>query len=561
MKKMKKLVSILLTVIMVLAMAASAFAAQEGTLTIKGTTEGKQYDLYRVFDLTQAGTNYSYTINENFEGYFTENVLKGKTPLEYIGSMEDDSADLSYLAQSLLAYARRQKIAAVRVEGAAKSTSTSVDLEYGYYLLNPVGAGGGSDNYATMFSLNTLSGNDTQIVVKGVYPEIDKTVTDDNEDDKDQINEISIGKEMIFTLETEVPDMTGYNHYYFVVKDTLSKGLTFKSIESVTIGSTTLDADAYTLDPVAPEAAADGTTSFRIIFKDFLNKYKGQAGDAIVIKYKAELNENAVIGAANENKVTLEYSNDPTYDYEGKKDPDNPDDPDKDSNAPTGETPDSITETFTTSLTLNKVDGNGEKLTGAAFRITGNMVATVVTTGDVYVEDSNGTYWKLIDGTYTTQNPNGTIDGKPVDPDKYESTSIKYTKETKSTIVTDNTPGSEVYAEAFVNEDGTLTFEGLGAGDYTISEIVVPNGYNKINDFTVSIEFNEATKTFSATSGDVALTVADNKISMDVVNRSGNVLPSTGGMGTTIFYIIGSVLVFGAAVLLIVRKRMNGSDR
>lgn len=557
---MKKLVSILLTVIMVLAMAASAFAAQEGTLTIKGTTEGKQYDLYRVFDLTQAGDNYSYTVNEDFADYFTEDVLGGKTPLEYIGNMQNDSTDLSKLAQSLLAYARQQGIAAVRVEGAA--ASTSVELEYGYYLLNPVGASGGSDNYATMFSLNTLSGNDTQIVVKGVYPEIDKTVNDDNEtEDGDKTNEISIGKEMTFTLETEVPDMTGYNHYYFVVKDTLSKGLTFKSIESVTIGSTVLGKDAYTLDPAAPVTAEDGTTFFRIIFKNFLENYKDQAGDAIVIKYKAALNENAVIGEANENKVTLVYSNDPTYDYDGSKDPGTPDDPDNDPSAPTGETPESVTETFTTSLTLNKVDGKGMKLTGAAFRITGNMVATVVTTGDVYVENEDGAYWKLKDGTYTTQDPDGTIDGKPVDPDKYESTSVKYTKETKSTIITDDTEGSEVYAEAFVNDDGTLTFEGLGVGEYTISEIVVPNGYNKVDDFTVSIAFDETEKIFSATSGKADLTVTDNKISMSVVNKSGNVLPSTGGMGTTIFYIIGSVLVFGAAVLLIVRKRMNGSDR
>lgn len=554
---MKKLVSILLTVIMVLAMAASAFAAQEGTLTINGTTEGKEYDLYRIFDLTQAGDNYSYTVNENFKGYFSENNISD--PVKYVEDMkgEDKADNLSYLAQGLLAWARKHKIDAVeRVTGAAESTSTSVDLEYGYYLLNPVGASGSAGSTATMFSLNTLSGNDATINVKGEYPEIEKNVTDNNEEDKDQTNEISIGKVMTFTLETKVPDMTGYNHYYFVVKDTLSKGLDFKEIESITIGSTPLGADAYTLDLPAPEAAADGTTSFRIIFKGFLENYKDQAGEAIVIKYKAALNENAVIGKANENKVTLEYSNNPVYDYDGKTD-----DPDDDPEAPTGETVESKTETFTTSLTLNKVDGKGNKLTGAAFRITGDMVATVVTTGDVYVEDENGDFWKLTDGTYTTQDPNGTIDGKPVDKTKYEDITTKYTKKTKFPIVTDNTQGSEVYAEAFVNDDGTLTFEGLGVGEYTISEIVVPNGYNKIDDFTVSIAFNETEKTFSATSGEDDLTVTDNKISMSVVNESGNVLPSTGGMGTTIFYIIGSVLVIGAAVLLIVRKRTNVSDR
>lgn len=101
---MKKLVSILLTVIMVLAMAASAFAAQEGTLTINGTTEGKEYDLYRIFDLTQAGDNYSYTVNEDFKGYFSENNISD--PVKYVEDMkgEDKADNLSYLAQGLLAW-------------------------------------------------------------------------------------------------------------------------------------------------------------------------------------------------------------------------------------------------------------------------------------------------------------------------------------------------------------------------------------------------------------------------------------------------------------------------
>lgn len=149
MKKMKKLVSILLTVIMVLAMAASAFAAQEGTLTINGTTEGKEYDLYRIFDLTQAGDNYSYTVNEDFKGYFSENNISD--PVKYVEDMkgEDKADNLSYLAQGLLAWAREHKIDAVeRVPGAAESTS--VDLEYGYYLLNPVGASGSAGSTATI---------------------------------------------------------------------------------------------------------------------------------------------------------------------------------------------------------------------------------------------------------------------------------------------------------------------------------------------------------------------------------------------------------------------------
>jgi LPXTG-motif cell wall-anchored protein len=110
-----------------------------------------------------------------------------------------------------------------------------------------------------------------------------------------------------------------------------------------------------------------------------------------------------------------------------------------------------------------------------------------------------------------------------------------------------------------VNPDGTLNFEGLGAGTYTIKETVVPEGYTKAQDVTVVITFNNTTQKFTATVNGTATTAdaATNLFPVDVVNVAGNVLPTTGGIGTTLFYIIGGVLVAAAAVLLVTRRRMN----
>lgn len=93
--------------------------------------------------------------------------------------------------------------------------------------------------------------------------------------------------------------------------------------------------------------------------------------------------------------------------------------------------------------------------------------------------------------------------------------------------------------------DGTVpAFTGLADGTYTLIEKVVPSGYNKANDETITIEKGN-------------YEASNLKQEATVTNQSGSVLPSTGGIGTTIFYIIGAILVIGAGVVLVTRRRMN----
>lgn len=121
------------------------------------------------------------------------------------------------------------------------------------------------------------------------------------------------------------------------------------------------------------------------------------------------------------------------------------------------------------------------------------------------------------------------------------------------------------------NDEGTaFTFSGLDDGDYRLTETATPAGYNTIDpiEFTITAEHDVLSDNPALTSlngnaatGEITFTssIPDGSLSADIVNQSGATLPETGGMGTTLFYIVGSALVIGAGVLLITKRRMGAS--
>ena len=121
----------------------------------------------------------------------------------------------------------------------------------------------------------------------------------------------------------------------------------------------------------------------------------------------------------------------------------------------------------------------------------------------------------------------------------------------------DNAPeGVEVLTEITSQTDGTFNINGLDAGTYTLKETKVPAGYNKCEDITIVISATHS-EDEDANSATTTLTEATKGMHNDIVNKNGTTLPETGGIGTTMFYVIGAILVVGAAVVMITRKRMS----
>ncbi|SCW39324.1 LPXTG-motif cell wall anchor domain-containing protein/fimbrial isopeptide formation D2 domain-containing protein [Streptococcus equinus] len=185
--------------------------------------------------------------------------------------------------------------------------------------------------------------------------------------------------------------------------------------------------------------------------------------------------------------------------------------------------------------------------------------------------------------TYSN-NPNATGDGtsKPADTGKTPKDTVKVF--TYQTIINKiDQDGKALPGAGFtLYKDGkefkklpagdatTFTFKGLDAGNYVLEESTTPDGYNTIKpiEFTINAEYDVKSDDPQLTklSGDVTSGVAkfdaneaDGSLKADIVNRKGSLLPSTGGMGTTILYVIGSILVLVAAVLLITKKRMDAA--
>ena len=125
----------------------------------------------------------------------------------------------------------------------------------------------------------------------------------------------------------------------------------------------------------------------------------------------------------------------------------------------------------------------------------------------------------------------------------------------------DTTGENKVDAKAEVGADGVVRFVGLGAGEYTITETKTPAGYNTIAPITVNIGFTadpeEGAVHWSKTSGDATYNAETGVFEITIENKTGAELPSTGGIGTTIFYVLGALLVVGAGVLLVTRRRMK----
>lgn len=545
MKHSKKILALLLAVVLVLALSVCAFAAENYSITVKNTNNAvsinsNTYNAYKIFDATYSGDHVAYTVSKEFSG-FSYNDKTGDALIAYVGTLTDKREELDAFAKAALAYASAKPIAPAGTATASDESATINLTAPGYYLVTGTATAPGNQTVTAACSLTTAKPTVT-VKPKVDAPSIDKKIVEGSTDVS--ANTANIGDSVQYKITSSVPDMQGYVKYYFVMEDTLSKGLTFNNDLTITLGGKTLTADKdYTLSVNKND---DGITGIEIVFKNFI-QYKTQADAAIIVTYSATLNQDADLDptVGNPNTVKLIYSNNPNETGSGVDKPA--------PNDPVGETPESKTKTYVTGVKLTKVDSETKKaLTGAKFQITGEGMKVVLVNKEIYKASESGTFYMLKNGTYTEKAPTDT------NKDQYDSTTQKYEK---VTVVSKETVSTQINTTGYVNKDGILTFEGLGEGTYTITEIIAPQGYNLLKEPIALVIKADATLdkcTWTVTADGTNLSAdTDFLYALTVENNSGTELPATGGIGTTIFYIVGSLLAVGAVVLLVTKKRMG----
>lgn len=536
MKHAKRLASVLLAMVMVLAMGVTAFATEpEGDGGDNSSDGGKKevthtYEIYQIFT-----GDYSEGVLSNIKwgknGDGTEGEKVDKKVLEALEAVKDATSDTEKL-EVINKYAN---LSSTPIETGSGTKYTN--LKPGYYLVKDKdGSLNGTEEAYTLYVVQVV--NDTlEFIPKSDVPEVDKKIVEDGKEVEN--NSASIGDEVNYEITGTLPsNYDAYTTYYYKFSDTLSKGLTYKE-DSLVItidGTETAIADLGGSLVITKPEQEPGETKIEVTIPD-LKKVSGVTkASEIVITYTAVLNEYAASEPdAATNKVKVEYSNDPNKSSGGTDDP-------------KGVTPEDKVTTLTTELEITKraEKEDGEFLPGVEFTLTGEGVKIVLVTTEKFVEDPAGTYYELTDGTYTETEPGDNTD-------QYVDTSKKYKRETE--LVAKGEGKEDTNIVGTVGQDGKVTFTGLGAGEYTLEETKTPAGYNTIDPIKFTIKFDPATQSFSVESTNKGINVDGNKLTTTIVNTSGSLLPSTGGIGTTIFYIVGGVLVVGAAILLIAKKR------
>ncbi len=527
MKTLKKLFALVATVATCLSLGATSVLAEgdsttttTGSITINNATG--TYAIYQLFkgDVVETTANNETTKtisnaqwgdswNEAAKKAAAEEGVDAAKAVEIVASYTTEDEILDFAKIILAKNEQGQYVdmtgsnataTATKAEGATSATATFSNLPYGYYLIENTEVASGESYTKYIFAVV----GETAVVInnKTDVPSMTKKVKDTNDStgvtsDWQDSADYDIGDAVPFQLTgTVASNYADYKTYYFAFHDVEEKGLTFDaSSVKVKVDGTEITS-GYTVNTSATDEC-----TFEVVFSNLKDIESVHAGSVITVDYNSTLNASANIGSqGNVNKAKLEFSNNPNEEQSGETKPG------------TGETPWDNVIVFTYQTVVNKVDQAGAALAGAEFTL-----------------------------------------------EKYDAATQTWVASKTATL----------------NEAGTsFTFKGLDDGQYRLTESKTPAGYNTCApiEFTVTaehtIEWDGTDRTGTETkpavltslkatglsTDEISGDLTDGSITTNVVNKKGSVLPSTGGIGTTIFYVTGAILMLGAGVLLLSRR-------
>lgn len=516
MKHMKRIFALALAVMMLLSLAITASAAEDDDIKIKVTTSatgasvaGHTYKVYQIFtgDVAESGDKLS---NVAFGKNYTPADMTVDQALEALHAMTGAEA-----AEHL-----RGKLNSEKEFGELNDTNNhEITAPTGYYLIIDVSENLPETETVSAYILQALE----DVAVKSKHNTSPKTYKkiDDVNDSTGAENAIEwhdsadhdIGDLIDFQLNAVIPSSidafkADKIEYPFTFHDTEETGLTFDSITSVYVlnGSTKTALSTADYELVKPT----GCCTFEVKFADLTKIEAIQPGSVLVVEYKSLLNENAVLGSnGNLNEMYGEFRN-----YNKPTEP--------------AYTPVDTVIAFAYKVDVNKVDDQEEPkpLAGAEFQL------------EKFIASEEGTE------THENVKGNWTKLGNPVKTE----------------------------------EGTTFSFKGLDDGYYRLTETVTPDGYNTIEPIEFTVTAAHVTNWTTENREEILTNLSGDKASgevqeikftadktagsltTDVENKAGVVLPETGGIGTTIFYAVGAIMVLVAVVLLVTKKRMASAE-
>ena len=506
MKNMRKLISFVLALMIVLSLSVTAFATvgdgndattEKCTITIENSATGHTYEAYQILK----GDPY---IEKDDNGKITKKTLVN---IEW-GKNTGRTGDVSETDMQAIKNGNASQFVVFTSTPAGTASTNSdgkyviSDLEPGYYLVR--------DNKDTLdnthdahtaFILEIVESS--VVSPKSAKPTVDKQVWDETTDAEQgsvdgwgETADHAINEQFQYKLIANIPaddNFKYYSSYQIVFQDEMSAGITFENIVSVKVGNTELTQNQYTCTAEANQAG--GSWSLTIADLTQISGVTLKNGTTVEVIYNAHLNEAARIGNddTNKNTVYLQYSNNPNADGSGDM----------------GKTAEDHVWVFTYEVENTKTNDQNEALPNAGFKLYKDA-------------ERKQEYLLTYDNTLNAYRP------------------VK---------------GTETGVEMRSDANGEFNIVGLDAGTYYLHESDVPAGYNPCDDLTIVIS---ATHTEDVSRINATTTIASSSnLSNTVINYAGMELPETGGIGTTILYVAGGILVLAAVILLVTKKRMN----